>query len=113
MRSVVELRDVVSDSALREVSELVGVPASTLRFWEKQFKELNPKKNSGGIRQYTKEDVDLITLIHHLVKEKGLTIAAASDRLRTSRKAVIDSTEIAERLKVVRDELQAMLDELQ
>lgn len=99
--------------SIREVSEKVDVPASTLRFWEKQFPELSPKKNSGGIRQYTREDIDLITLIHHLVKEKGLTISAARDRLKTSRKAVIDSAEVAERLKSVRDELQAMLDELQ
>ena len=99
--------------SIKEVADIVGVSASTLRFWEKQFSELSPKKNAGGIRQYTKEDVDLIALIQHLLKDKGLTIAAARERLKTSRKAVIDSADVVERLKLVRDELQAMLDELQ
>lgn len=98
--------------SIKEVSDMVGVPDSTLRYWEKQFKELNPKKSSSGVRQYTKDDIETIKLIHHLLKEKGLNIAAAKDRLKNTKSKVVESSEIVDRLKVVRDELQAMLDEM-
>lgn len=98
--------------SIKEVSDMVGVPDSTLRYWEKQFKELNPKKSSSGVRQYTKDDIETIKLIHHLLKEKGLNIAAAKDRLKNTKSKVVESSEIVDRLKAVRDELQAMLDEM-
>ena len=71
---------------IREVAEMMQLPEHTLRFWEKEFPSLNPKKSSGGTRQYTQQDIDLVRLIHHLVKEQGLTIKAARARLglRTS-----------------------------
>lgn len=98
--------------SIKEVSDMVGVPDSTLRYWEKQFKELNPKKSSSGVRQYTKDDIETIKLIHHLLKEKGLNIAAAKDRLKNTKSKVVESSEIVDRMKAVRDELQAMLDEM-
>ena len=98
--------------SIKEVSDMVGVPDSTLRYWEKQFKELNPKKSSSGVRQYTKDDIETIKLIHHLLKEKGLNISAAKDRLKNTKSKVVESSEIVDRLKAVRDELQAMLDEM-
>lgn len=100
---------------IREVSEIVGVPEHTLRFWEKEIKALAPKKTSGGARQYTKQDIDLVRLIHHLVKEQGLTIKAASARLKSSKQQVVNRQDIVERLKFIRDELmeiKSRLDEL-
>jgi DNA-binding transcriptional MerR regulator len=76
---------------------------------------LNPKKTNGGIRQYTQQDIELVRLIHHLVKEQGLTIKAARERLKTSRQQVINRQDIVARLKDIRAELMAMkskLDEL-
>ena len=101
--------------SIREVAEEMGIPEHTLRFWEKEIKQLKPKKTTGGTRQYTREDIELVKLIHHLVKEQGLTLKAAQARLKTSRKNVVSSQEIAERLKAVRDELlmmKAKLEEL-
>ena len=101
--------------SIREVAEEIGIPEHTLRFWEKEIKQLNPKKTAGGTRQYTREDIELVKLIHHLVKEQGLTLKAAQTRLKTSKKNVVNSQEIAERLKAVRDELlmmKAKLEEL-
>lgn len=98
--------------SIKEVSNMLDIPDSTLRYWEKQFKDLSPKKTSSGIRQYTKDDIEMIKLIYHLVKEQGLTIAAAKDRMKASKSAVVDSAEIVSRLKNVREELQAMLDEM-
>lgn len=99
---------------IREVAEMLQLPEYTLRFWEKEFPALNPKKTGGG-RLYTQQDIDLLRLIHHLVKEQGLTIKGARERLKTSRQQVINQQEIVARLKSIRAELleiQAKLDEL-
>lgn len=98
--------------SIKETAAIVGVPESTLRYWEKQFDELNPRKTPSGVRQYTKSDIELLKLISHLVKDKGLTISGAKERLKSSKSVVVETSEIVERLKYVRDELKAMLDEM-
>lgn len=100
---------------IREVAAMVGVAEHTLRFWEKEISSLNPKKTAGGVRQYTQQDINLVRLIHHLVKEQGLTIKAARSRLKTSKKQVVDHQDIVARLKDIRTELLEIkfkLDEL-
>ena len=98
--------------SIKETAAIVGVPESTLRYWEKQFDELNPRKTPSGVRQYTKSDIELLKLISHLVNDKGLTISGAKERLKSSKSVVVETSEIVERLKYVRDELKAMLDEM-
>lgn len=101
--------------SIREVAQLLQMPEHTLRFWEKEFPMLKPEKNSGGSRKYTQQDVELVRLIHHLVKEQGLTIKAARERLKTSKQQVVDHQDIVGRLKVIRAELmeiKSKLDEL-
>lgn len=98
--------------SIREVATEIGVPESTLRFWEKEIPSLHPKKTAGGARQYTKEDIELIRLIHHLVKEQGLTVKAARSRLKTSKRQVIDRQEVVARLKSVRAELMEIKEKL-
>ncbi len=100
---------------IREVAAMVGVAEHTLRFWEKEIPSLNPKKTAGGIRQYTQQDIEFVRLIHHLVKEQGLTIKAARARLKTSKKQVVDHQDIVARLQEIRAELleiKSKLDEL-
>ena len=60
-----------------EVSKAFNVNTSLLRFWEKEFQELNPKKKSNGIRKYTNTDIEILKKIYHLLKEKKLTIEGA------------------------------------
>ena len=96
----------------REVAGMLQLPEHTLRFWEKEFPALKPKKTGGGARQYTQKDVDLLRLIHHLVKEQGLTIKAARERLKTSRQQVVDRQEIVARLRDIRAELMLMKEKL-
>lgn len=98
--------------SIREVSRMLGIAEHTLRFWEKEIPSLHPKKTAGGTRQYTKEDIELVRLIHHLVKEQGLTVKAARARLKTSKRQVVDRQAIVERLKNVRDELQKIKEKL-
>lgn len=100
--------------SIREVAEMVEIPEHTLRFWEKQFPALNPKKSAGS-RQYTLQDIEFVRLIHHLVKEQGLTIKAARERLKTSKRQVVAHQDIVARLQSIRAELmeiKSKLDEL-
>lgn len=100
---------------IREVAAKVGVAEHTLRFWEKEIPALKPKKTAGGARQYTQQDIEMVRLIHHLIKEQGLTVKAARVRLKTSKQQVVDHQEIAARLKDIRAELmeiKSRLDEL-
>ena len=66
-----------------EVSSIVGVPAYVLRFWESEFKKINPKRTPSGQRLYRKKDVELIIWIKHLLYEKKFTIEGAKQRLKT------------------------------
>ena len=60
--------------SIREVAEMFGVNESLIRYWEKEFAEIAPKRAGGNIRQYTKEDIESIRQIYYLVKEKGMTL---------------------------------------
>ena len=99
--------------SVSEVAEMLGVSESLLRFWEKEFPQITPKKAGRGIRQYRKEDIDTLKLIYHLVKERGLTLQGARQRLETNNKSQTDSNfELLERLRAIREELVGMRDAL-
>ena len=91
---------------------MLGVPESTLRYWEKEFKEISPKKNAKGIRHYTVEDIEQIKRVIHYVKEKSLTIKGAQARMKENPKTTLDTHDLVERLKGIRAELVAILKEL-
>ena len=95
-----------------EVSELFGVNASLLRFWESEFPILKIAKNSRGHRIYTTADVDNLRLIYHLVKERGMTLDGAKKRLRQNRDGVSHEAEIVERLRSIRNMLAALKAEM-
>lgn len=98
--------------SIGEVAQMVNLSEPTLRFWEKEFPQLCPQKSPNGTRQYRKEDIELIKLIYHLVKEKGMTIPGARQILTDRREDAAKKLEILERLKTVRDELMAIKKEL-
>ncbi|MDD6891819.1 MAG: MerR family transcriptional regulator [Bacteroidales bacterium] len=99
--------------SISEVARMFDVNESLLRYWEKEFPMIRPKKAGGNIRQYRKEDIESIRLVYHLVKEKGLTLAGAKQRLKQHRDTTVRNAEIVERLKKVREELMAMRRELE
>ncbi|MEO2100100.1 MAG: MerR family transcriptional regulator [Flavobacteriaceae bacterium] len=68
--------------SIGEVAKAFNVNPSLLRFWEKEFKEIQPKKKQSGTRKYTPENVLAIQFIYHLVKEKGMTLQGAKKQLR-------------------------------
>ena len=98
--------------SIREVAAMFDVNESLLRYWEKEFPFISPKKAGGNIRQYTKEDIENVRLVYHLVKEKGLTLQGAKQKLKVSKDTSIRTTEIIDRLLLVREELASMRKEL-
>lgn len=70
---------------ISEVSRLTGLEQYVLRYWEKEFPLLKPRKNRGGNRLYTVKDIELVNRINHLRKEEGLTIAGARSKLTMKR----------------------------
>ena len=91
---------------------MFDVNESLLRYWEKEFPIIAPKKAGGGIRQYRKEDIENVRLVYHLVKEKGMTLQGAKQKLRMNKETTIRTTEIIDRLKLIREELVSMRKEL-
>ena len=88
--------------SIGEVAELFNVAPSLIRFWESEFDVIQPKKNRKGNRQFTKEDIDSVRTIYHLVKEKGFTLQGAKEMLRNDTKAVKDNMGMIVALKRVR-----------
>jgi DNA-binding transcriptional MerR regulator len=68
--------------SIGEVAEMFDVNSSLIRFWEKEFPQLQPRKNNRGNRVYSKKDIELFRKIHHLVKDKGYTLDGAKNALR-------------------------------
>lgn len=88
-----------------EVADILGIPASTLRFWEKEFTILRPRRNVKNIRVYTPQDVETIRKLYYLVKEKGLKLDAAQEYLNKNRQVVDKTFEVVENLKKIREQL--------
>lgn len=97
---------------ISEVAELLGIPASTLRFWEKSFTIIKPKRNDHGTRFYTPADIDKISMIYYLVKERGLKLDAAQEQIRSNPKGVERRHKTVARLKEMRTCVSEMLDAL-
>ena len=98
--------------SIGEVATMFDVNESLLRYWEKEFPIISPKKAGGNVRQYRKEDIENIRLVYHLVKEKGMTLQGAKQKLKMNRETTIRTTEILDRLKLIREELVSMRKEL-
>lgn len=94
--------------SISEVADMFEINQSNLRFWEKEFKQLNPKRNSKGTRFYTKEDIEIIKQIMFLVNEQNLTLQGAKRKLGKKSDAVAKQQQILERLKKIRTELKAI-----
>lgn len=98
-----------------DVSEILGIPESTLRYWESQFTIIKPRRNKKNIRYYTPSDIETISKVYYLVKEKGLKLDAAQAQIRHNRDGVDKRFVAIEQLKDIKQQLlafQSALDEL-
>ena len=91
--------------SISEVARMFDVNESLLRYWEKEFPIISPKKAGGNIRQYRKEDIENIRLVYHLVKEKGMKLQGAKQRLKMNKEKTAQTVEVVNRLKEIREEL--------
>ncbi len=95
-----------------EVAKAFEVNTSLLRFWEKEFKEIQPKKKSSGVRKYTPQDIQNIKLIFHLLKEKGMTIEGAKNHLKNSKSSEENKMDVLKKLERIKKELENLRDNL-
>jgi len=98
--------------SIGEAAEIIGVSASSIRYWEKMFDELIPRKTEKGTRLFSRQDIELLKLIHHLVKERGMTIKGVRQKLKENREETIHTWEIVRRLQYVKAELTAICNEM-
>lgn len=98
--------------SISEVAEMFDVSETLLRYWEKEFPSISPRKSGRNIRQYTKEDIEEIRLIHNLVKVRGMKLAAARESLKKNRADVLQTTEVLDRLEWIREEILKIKKEL-
>ena len=82
-----------------EVAKAFNVNTSLIRFWEKEFDVIKPKKNAKGNRKFTPQDIKNLQLIFHLVKERGFTLEGAKTHLKEERLKTISNFEVIEKLQ--------------
>ncbi len=95
-----------------EVAAAFGVNTSLIRFWEKEFDVLKPKKNAKGNRKFTPADIKNLELIYHLVKVRGFTLDGAKMHLKENKQKTLDRFEIIRKLEAVKAELLKIKTEL-
>ncbi|WP_114491995.1 MerR family transcriptional regulator [Candidatus Ulvibacter alkanivorans] len=98
--------------SIGEVAEAFDVNTSLIRFWEKEFDALQPKKNAKGNRKFTPTDIKNLELIYHLVKERGFTLEGAKIHLKESKQKTLDTFEIIRKLEGIKSELLKIKDQL-
>lgn len=98
--------------SIGEVAEAFDVNTSLIRFWEKEFDVIKPKKNAKGNRKFTPEDIKNLELIYHLVKERGFTLEGAKIHLKEEKKKVLDNFEIIRQLESIKAELIKIKEQL-
>lgn len=98
--------------SIGEVAKAFDVNQSLIRFWDKEFDILKPKKNAKGNRMFTPEDIKNLKLIFHLVKERGFTLEGAKTHLKENQKKTLDKFEIITKLETVKAELLALKNSL-
>ena len=98
--------------SIGEAAEILDVNTSLIRFWEKEFPILKPKKNKKGNRQFTKDDIENLKMIYHLVKERGFTLQGAKEKLKKGKTATKKEVEIVDSLEKVKHFLLDLKKEL-
>lgn len=98
--------------SIGEVATMFNVNASLIRFWEKEFDIIKPKKNNKGNRLFTVQDIDNLKIIYHLVKERGFTLEGAKNKLKNNRKETIENVEIVQSLQQIKKFLLKLKEEL-
>jgi len=95
-----------------EVAEMFNVNPSLIRYWEKEFDIIKPKKNKKGNRFFTIEDIENFHVIYYLVKELGLTLKGAQKKLKENKEGTLNNFEVVKSLKEIRSLLLEIREEI-
>jgi DNA-binding transcriptional MerR regulator len=98
--------------SIGEVAELFNVKPSLIRYWEKEFDIIKPRKNKKGNRFFTVEDIENFHMIYYLVKELGLTLKGAKKKLKENKEATTQNFEAVKSLKKIRSMLLEIREDL-
>lgn len=101
-------KDLKAYYSIKEVSEMFGLSASTLRYWEREFPHLKPRTVGNKVRQYSKSDIEDLRVIYNLVKVRGFKLANARKMMHANRSGADKSAKIIENLIEVRDQLMEL-----
>ncbi|MBO7204559.1 MAG: MerR family transcriptional regulator [Bacteroidales bacterium] len=93
--------------SIGEVAELLGESTSLVRFWTDSFSNfVRPERNAKGDRKYTPKDIENLRIIHHLVKDKKMTLEGAAARMKGNKEGLDNRAEVVQRLKGIKEMLQ-------
>jgi DNA-binding transcriptional MerR regulator len=98
--------------SIGEVADMFEVNTSLIRFWEKEFDIIKPKKNKKGNRLFTQKDVENFHIIYHLVKERGMTLKGAQKKIKENREDTLNNFEVIKSLNNIKSMLLEIRDEL-
>lgn len=99
--------------SISEVAEMFSVNETLLRYWEKEFPQIVPKKSGRNVRQYTRDDIEQIRIVYNLVKVRGMKLSAARELLKKNKKGTVQTVEVVERLRAIRAELRELRDAIE
>ena len=91
--------------SIGEVASMFKVNTSLIRFWEKEFDIIKPKKNKKGNRLFTQKDIDNFHIIYHLVKENGMTLRGAKKKMKENKEDAEHNFEIIKSLESIKEML--------
>ncbi|MFC4872660.1 MerR family transcriptional regulator [Negadavirga shengliensis] len=98
--------------SIGEVADIFKVATSLIRYWEGEFDIIKPKKDKKGNRRFTKDDIEKIRLIYHLVKEKGYTLTGAQEIIKKDLHQIQDKASMIARLHKIKGFLIEIRDNL-
>ncbi len=98
--------------SIGEVAEMFNVNSSLIRYWEKEFDIIKPKKNKKGNRYFTMEDIEHFHIIYYLVKELGLTLKGAKKKLKENKEGARNNFEVVKSLKEIKSLLLDIREDL-
>lgn len=98
--------------SIGEVADMFDVNTSLIRFWEKEFDILKPKKNKKGNRLFTSEDLENLHIIYHLVKERGMTLKGAKKKMKENKDDTVNNIEVIKSLDSIKKMLLEIKEDL-
>ena len=106
---MVETRFTKSNYKIGEASEIIGVPQSTLRYWEQEFPELKPRRSAHNQRYYSATNMEMLEIIKYLLHIKGLKIESAKEYLRHNKRNLSKKLQVISKLEEVKSDLERLL----